>query len=134
MRSVCLFGSRSISLTVDEIDRAIHELDPGGLLWVPGEWQEIVCGMAGGMDLAGKAWADAHGIPVYEDPVTKADYARWGRRGAPKVRNGRMADRCDGAIGFWTGLADSGGTADMCARMLVRDKPVRLIPWRRRRR
>lgn len=132
MRSVCIFGSRLISPTVEEIDRAIFELDPSGLLWVPGEWQEIVCGMADGADLAGLRWAEVKGIPVFRDPVTKADYDRWGRRGAPKVRNGRMADRCDGAIGFWTGAADSGGTADMCARMNIRDKPCRLIPWRKR--
>lgn len=130
MRSVIIAGSRTISLTVDEIDEGIRTVPAYGLLWVPEDWQEIVCGMADGVDLSGKAWAEAKGKRVHPDPITPDDYDRFGKYLAPKMRNRRMAIRAEGAIIFWDGF--SGGTADMCIRMVARDKPVAVIPWRRR--
>jgi hypothetical protein len=127
--SVIIAGSRSVSPSPDEIDEAIRAIDPSRLLWNPDEWEEVVCGMARGADLAGRAWALRRGLYVHEDPVTDEDYTHHGRYVAPKVRNRRMAERACAALIFWDG--ESGGSADMCARMVARDKPCRVIPWRK---
>jgi len=127
MRSVIIAGSRTVSPTPAEIDNALRELDPCGLLWWPDEWTEVICGMAKGADYAGRAWALARGKTVHEEPVTAEQWARYGRYMAPKLRNRAMAERADGAVLFWDGL--SGGTADMCIRMVARDKPCAVIPW-----
>lgn len=132
MFSVIIAGSRTITLTVEDIDRAIAELDPSGLLWVPGEWTEIVCGGADGVDLSGKAWGEVKGIAVHPEPITREDISRHGKYLGPKMRNRRMAERADGALIFWDGR--SGGSADMCCRMVARRKPVEVIPWAPRRR
>jgi hypothetical protein len=89
--------------------------------------------------LAWEAWRDSwlmtsgwakHGrIPVHPEPVTDEDYQRHGKLG-PKMRNRRMAQRVDGGLAWWDGT--SGGTSDMVARLVARDRPVRVIPWRRR--
>lgn len=127
MRSVIIAGSRSVSPAVLDIDEAIRLLDPGGLLWVPSEWTEVVCGGARGADSAGEDWAKHHGISVAYDLVLPADYHQHGKL-APKIRNRRMAERADAALIFWDGM--SGGSADMCCRMVARGKPVAVIPWR----
>lgn len=132
IRSVIIAGSRTVSPTVEEIDAAIVKLDPGGLLWVPADWTEIVCGMAPGADLAGKAWAEARGKVVHRDPITTEDIRVHGKYVGPRMRNRRLAERGDAALVFWDGI--SGGSADLVARMVARDKPVRVIPWPRRRR
>jgi len=132
MRSIIIAGSRTVSPTVEEIDAAIARLDPGGLLWVPAEWDEIVCGMASGADLAGKAWAEACGKSVHKEPITTDDIQRFGKYLGPRMRNRRMSERADGAILLWDGK--SGGTADMAIRMLARHKPCEVIPWVPRRR
>lgn len=132
MRSVIIAGSRTVAPTVEEIDAAISRLDPGGLLWVSDEWEEIVCGMASGADLAGKAWAEARGKSVHKEPITTEDIQRFGKYLGPRMRNRRMSERADGAILFWDGK--SGGTADMAIRMLARHKPCEVIPWAPRRR
>ncbi len=132
MRSIIIAGSRTVSPTVEEIDAAIAKLDPGGLLWVPDEWDEIVCGMASGADLAGKAWAEARGKSVHKEPITTDDIQRLGKYLGPRMRNRRMSERADGAILFWDGK--SGGTADMAIRMLARHKPCEVVPWAPRRR
>lgn len=131
IRSVIIAGSRTVWPTVDEIDSAIAKLDPSGLLWVPADWTEIVCGMAPGADLAGKAWAEARGKAVHREPITTADIDVHGKYVGPRMRNRRMGERADAAILFWDGV--SGGTADMAIRMLARHKPVEVIPWHRRR-
>lgn len=133
IRSVIIAGSRTVSPTVEEIDAAIARLDPAGLLWVPSEWTEIVCGMASGADLAGKAWAEARGKDVWPEPITTEDIRVHGKYLGPKIgRNRRMGERADAAILFWDGK--SGGTADMAIRMLARHKPCEVIPWAPRRR
>lgn len=129
LRSVIIAGSRAVSPTVSDIDAAIELLDPSGLLWVPAEWTEIVCGGAKGADSAGEDWAKHHGIAVAYDLVLPGDYQQHGKL-APKVRNRRMAERADAALIFWDGM--SGGSADMCCRMVARGKPVVVIPWRAR--
>lgn len=132
MRSVIIAGSRTVSPTVEEIDAAIAKHDPTGLLWHPDEWTEVVCGMAKGADLAGKAWAEAKGMDVRRVPITPALIARWGKWLAPKMRNREMAEVSDGAVLFWD--AKSSGTADMAIRMVARQKPCLVIPWAPRRR
>lgn len=126
IRSVIIAGSRTVSPSIEEIDSAIAKHDPQGLLWVPSDWSVIVCGMAKGADLAGKWWAESKGIEVCRMPVTDAFVARWGKYLAPKMRNRAMAEIADAAILFWD--AHSGGTADMCIRMVARDRPVLVVP------
>jgi len=70
----------------------------------------VVCGMARGVDSLGKAWAEAHDIPVIEMP------AQWQRpdgstdRGAGFKRNKEMAQVADAAVIIYGG---SKGSADM---------------------
>lgn len=130
IRSMIIAGSRTVSPTVEEITRAIADLDPGGLLWAPEEWTEVVCGCARGADRAGEAWAIARGLRVHHEPITAALDAKHGKYLAPKMRNRLMAERADAALIFWDGT--SGGSADMACRMVTRDKPVRVVPWRPR--
>lgn len=132
MRRVIIAGSRSVSPTVEEIDEAIARLPAGSLLWVPSEWTEIICGDARGADKAGAAWAAARGIAVHHEPITNELIVRWGKYLAPKMRNRAMAERADAAIVFWDGT--SGGSADMVTRMVVRDKPVAVVPFKSRKR
>lgn len=68
---------------------------------------EVVCGMAKGVDLLGKAWAEKKGIPVVEFP---ADWEKFGKR-AGIVRNQRMAEYADALVAIWDG--ESRGTAHM---------------------
>jgi hypothetical protein len=124
-------GSRSVSPTPEEIDQAFRRIDPSGLLFSPGDVTEVISGCATGADRAGEAWASVRGIAVHREPVTDEDYKRFGKFVAPRMRNRRMAERGDMAIIFWDGL--SGGSADMCTRMVARDKPVRVIPMARSR-
>lgn len=50
--------------------------------------RRVVCGMAKGIDLRGKRWADIRGIDVEKMP---ADWDQWGRA-AGHIRNAEMAD------------------------------------------
>jgi hypothetical protein len=93
---------------------------------------EVISGKADGGDLAGEAWAKSYGIPVHSEPITEEDRKRWGPYVAPKMRNRRMAERGTHAALFWDGI--SGGTSDMCARMVARGKPVQIVPTAKRRR
>ena len=77
------------------------------------EISAVLCGMAQGIDLLGKEWADARGITVLERP------AEWRPSGkldldAGFKRNQTMADEADGLIAIWDGR--SGGTKDMIKR------------------
>jgi DNA-binding CsgD family transcriptional regulator len=44
------------------------------------------------------------------------------------MRNRRMAERAAAAVVLWDGR--SGGSSDMVARMVARDKPVEVVPWK----
>lgn len=68
---------------------------------------EVVCGMARGVDLIGKEWADLKGITVKKFP---AEWDKYGRSAGP-IRNKQMADYADGLFTFWDG--DSRGTKNM---------------------
>ena len=130
IRKVIIAGSRTVFPSVAEIDAAIVKL--GSLLWVPDEWTDIVCGMAKGADMAGKAWAEARGKHVIRVPITERMVAHHGPYLAPKMRNRELAETGDAAIIFWDGL--SSGSADMCIRMVARGKPCEVIPWQRAKR
>lgn len=71
--------------------------------WKPAR---VLCGMAEGVDLIGKAWAEAAGIPVVEFP--KDD--RLGKRAGP-YRNRQMAAQANTLILIWDG--ESRGSEDM---------------------
>lgn len=71
------------------------------------EITEVVCGMAQGVDLLGKQWADAYGIPVVK---FRPDWAKHGKAAGP-IRNEEMAEYADALILVWRG--NSKGSADM---------------------
>lgn len=114
-------GSRGVFPEAADIEAAMDDL-----LFVLADIREVVSGTAAGADLAGEKWARGRGIPIKRFP------ASWNQRGkiAGKMRNREMAEYADAALIFWDGL--SSGSADMCTRMVARNKPVRVIPMRRR--
>ena len=67
---------------------------------------EVVCGMARGVDLLGKQWAEEKGVPVKEFP---ADWNTHGKK-AGYLRNVQMADYADALIAITSG---SPGTKHM---------------------
>lgn len=83
------------------------------------EITEVVCGMARGIDLSGKAWADHYGIHVEPFP---ADWNGPRKKGAGRYRNGLMADYADELLLIWTG--ESNGSAHMKEEMEDRLKTV----------
>lgn len=68
---------------------------------------EVVCGLAHGVDLFGKLWAEVFHVPVKEFP---ADWTNLGKR-AGYVRNTEMAEYADALIAIWDGK--SKGTKHM---------------------
>jgi hypothetical protein len=70
---------------------------------------EVVCGMAPGIDLLGKEWADYLGIPVKEmpanwHPFAPPDHKRLDRAAGYK-RNKRMAEYAQAAVVCWNGTS-----------------------------
>lgn len=132
--SLVIVGSRTVFPSVGEIDLEVDKLplpwDSDG----PGPEayrrviREVVDGGADGGDYAGRLWAEARGIPVHDEPITAEDIARWGKYLAPKVRNGRMAERGGMGLAWWDGR--SSGTTDYVARMTLRRKLVVVVPTR----
>jgi hypothetical protein len=60
---------------------------------------EVVCGMASGVDLMGKRWAEENGIPVKKMP---ANWSLHGNAAGP-IRNKEMAEYADALILLWDG-------------------------------
>lgn len=106
-------GSRTITLSTNTIEMYI-----GSSLPVGSEIHEIVCGMAKGIDLSGKAWADERECPVTEFP---ADWDTFGKA-AGAIRNKQMADYADQLLLIWDG--QSKGSANMKQQMIKLGKPV----------
>lgn len=104
---VIVAGSRTI-LCRKTVYKAIQEF------WEDQEITEVICGMAEGVDLLGKDWAEDAGIACEEFPVLKSE--KW--CGGPAMRNQRMADyakKHKGALLLvWDGV--SSGSKDMLAR------------------
>lgn len=98
--NLIVYGSRSLFPHHTTITRVVY--DRWGVL--P---DFVVCGMARGADLAGRAWALRLGIGVIEMP---ANWEKWGRR-AGYLRNVEMAEVGHAGLGFWDGK--SAGTAHM---------------------
>jgi hypothetical protein len=122
-------GSRTVDPSFEEIDAAFDDI-----LFVKADVTEVVSGCAPGGDLAGERWATFNGIKIASFMINDADRVAVGgsMKLAPKMRNRRMAEYGDLAIVFWDGL--SGGSCDMTTRMVVRGKPARVIPTKKRKR
>jgi hypothetical protein len=103
-------GSRGLHPSVETIHSLIkkHGLNP----------TEIVCGEADGVDLAGKDYANYHGIPVKS---FAADWSTFGLSAGP-IRNRHMAEYADALLLIWNG--QSRGSFNMKATMLAKNKPV----------
>jgi len=74
------------------------------------EITEVVCGMARGVDLLGKRWADSNDIPVAKFPANWEDFGRK----AGYMRNAEMAAYAEALIAIWDG--ESRGTAHMIGK------------------
>lgn len=96
MRTI-IAGSRGI--TQEQFNASIRHMS-----WIP---TAVLCGMARGVDLMGKAWAEANGIPVEEYP---ADWDQYGKR-AGYLRNAEMAKNANALFAIWDG--ESRGTRHM---------------------
>lgn len=114
-------GSRTVYPSIEQIDAEFDDF-----LFVLQDVAEVVSGTASGADDAGESWAATKSIPVRRFP---ANWDKYGKA-AGKFRNREMADYADMALVFWDGM--SSGAADMATRMLARDKPVRVVPCKRR--
>lgn len=84
----------------------------------PPEVAAVICGGAAGVDAAGRAWAEARGIPVLDFP---ADWARYGR-GAGPIRNAAMVGSADALLQVWDGR--SRGSADVRRRAVAAGLPL----------
>lgn len=126
-------GSRTVDPSIAEIDAEVLKLpiwgDRAPDIGRIGEAVSLVISgrsPGGGADAAGERWAAARGITVHIEPITDEDVRRWGKYLAPKMRNRRMAELGDYGLLFWD--AKSSGTPDMCIRLVVRRKPVEVVP------
>lgn len=141
--SLIIAGSRTVEPPDEEISAAalglvldafhLDDSDPDEVARtaerLPDYIAEVICGKADGADAAGARWARALGIPVHEEPITAEDM-KLGKYLGPRQRNRRMAIRATHAICFWDGA--SANTSDLVCRMVAREKPVRVIPTRKR--
>ena len=105
-------GSRNIDF-ISTID--LHEIIVSHFNPYP---DVIICGMARGPDLLGRAYGLQHNLVIEEYP------ALWDRHGkqAGFIRNRLMESKADCLLALWDGK--SRGTKDMILCMLHNDKPV----------
>lgn len=108
-----VLGSRKIEPKLPGLERLIKRFEHARL--------RMVTGLARGPDLAGKAVAEALGIPIDKFP---ADWEKYGRSAGHR-RNAEMADVTDLAIVFWDGK--SKGTAGMMKLLRSRQIPYVLF-------
>lgn len=84
---------------------------------------QVLCGMARGADMMGKAWADLRRIPVKQFPARWHDaYGVYNPR-AGFLRNADMAREADALVALWDGA--SSGTRDM----ITRARKMQLLVW-----
>ena len=103
---IIIAGSRVLSPSIEEISRNLF------LAKFPYYYNdEIVCGMARGVDLAGKAWADYFHVPVKEFP---ADWDQYGKNAGP-IRNKQMAEYADALLLIWDGKSRGSNNMLTCA-------------------
>lgn len=128
MISLLIAGSRTVTPRHETISRWVRDLsiDTHGKALEPRDFlREVVCGAADGADDAGARWAIAVGVPVRYEPITAEDM-KLGKFLGPRMRNRRMAIRADVGVVYWDGI--SGGSSDMVARMVARNKRCDVIP------
>lgn len=85
---------------------------------------EVVSGQCRGPDTFGENWANLYQIPIKPFP---ADWERYGKQRAGRIRNEEMADYADFLIAFHDGV--STGTAHMMQCMKTRKKPYMCIDY-----
>lgn len=112
---VIIAGSRSIT-DDDDVDFILNELRAD---WLP--FDQVVSGLAPGVDTIGKDWAEIWDIPVKEFP---ADWDQYGKSAGFR-RNEQMAEYADVLVAIWDG--ESPGTKDMIQRAL--DHNLRLFVY-----
>jgi len=96
----------------DDYDLVVQSVSRSGF-----EIDEVVCGMAIGVDKLGERWARTNGIKIKEMP------ANWNAHGkaAGPIRNREMATYADAAIIIWDGT--SNGSRNMINEMIRKNKP-----------
>ena len=111
---VIVAGSRTIG-DYDLVEKAIKD---SGF-----EIDELV-GCAPGVDTLAKIWADNSSVPSKPFP---ADWIKYGRKNAGKIRNQEMANYADALVAVREAGNKSTGTTDMIKRMKTAGKPVFLV-------
>ena len=96
---VIIAGGRDIWMEPDELQCFINDSEFS--------ISEVVCGMAKGVDTAGRNWASTTMVPVKRFP---ADWNKHGKSAGP-IRNRLMAVYADALILIWDGK--SKGSANM---------------------
>ena len=109
---VIIAGSRDV--TQLQFDKAIEEIP-----WAP---SVVVCGMARGVDLMGKSWAERNRIPVAEFPASWNPGGGAVDRSAGYKRNVQMANSADALFAIWDG--ESKGTKHMIDIAMKKNLPV----------
>lgn len=111
-------GSRDLNPSVDFISSAIKMFQLKNI-------NEVVCGMAVGVDQDGFYWAIRCDISIKSMP---ADWNKHGKKAGP-IRNQAMAEYADELLLIWDG--SSKGSSNMKKNMLKLNKPVHEIIIRR---
>jgi hypothetical protein len=113
---VIIAGSRTITPSMFQLSRIVRDSSF--------KIDTVVCGLAKGVDLAGKEWAEIEGIRVKEFP------AKWNQYGSKAgiLRNEEMGRYADALIAIWDG--ESRGTDHMIKYMQKLKKPmfIHMIP------
>jgi hypothetical protein len=109
-------GSRKINLTITELNTLIQKH------FKLEDINEVVSGMAKGMDTSGYLWAKSHNIPI------KAFHPDWSIGiYAGHIRNREMGDYADAAIVVYNGSNGSQGMIDYMNKL---NKPCIVIDTR----
>lgn len=118
-------GSRDLRVPITQIDALVERyLSTHTFMGHRHDVDEVVSGMARGVDQAGTEWARHRRIPVKPFPVTSADWTTKGKSAGP-LRNRAMASYADGALIIWDGK--SRGSRDMNEAMRALGKPTLFI-------
>lgn len=104
-------GSRTLKPSFGFIRSCIHMLDIRPV-------DEVVCGMAEGVDLEGQHYASHQELSIKEFP---ADWKKHGKAAGP-IRNKEMAKYADALLLIWDG--ESRGSANMKKEMQKYRKPI----------
>lgn len=108
---VAVIGSRNLTIS--------HETLSAHL---PPETTVIISGGARGVDTCAREYARAKGIELVE---IRPQYARYGSKSAPVIRNRQIIAQADLVLAFWDG--ESSGTSGVIARCREIGKECRVI-------